>query len=721
MISKINLNKIASYKTLVTLETDKKVNLIYGLNGTGKSTLSNYLYLRENHKYANCSIEGLTNEDILVYNQSFVQDYFHESESLKGIFTLSKENKVAEETIKAAEKVIKELKIEQSTKEKEFEFAKADIKKKQGIAENKTWSIKNDYTNNKSELEFCLDGLKGSKEKLFSHIESIPKPKEKPEKSIEDIKAEVKSFDGENAQRYNLLPEIDLFQLDVESNELLQKAIVGNENSTIAELISKLGNSDWVKDGLKYLPHEVHDANESCPFCQQKTISQVVLKNIQSYFDESYERDLNSLRQLFLKYQESVNSIPNIDIYSSNPILKKQSFDFQGTYNKLLGHLKENLKKIEDKIKTPSQSVVIPNSDEMLLSLLQIITSVNIEIEDHNKKIDNKREALTAIKLIFWNIMRWDYDQTISAQIDERITSSKKMATVTNRIVAIDNNIKAQSRVIEEQQKNTLNIEGAIGNINNGLIDLGIEGISIVKHSENLYKIVREDGEGKIFQTLSEGEKMIISFLYFIELCRGKKDASESGRNKIIVIDDPISSLSHIYIFNIGQLIRKEFLLSKDYEQVFLLTHSLYFFYELTDTNHDRRKENQNLFRLVKNSEGSKILTMKYEEIQNDYHSYWHIINDENHPPALIANCMRNIIEYFFNFIEKTDLNNVFQKPELQENKYQAFCRYINRESHSLGQNIFDYKEFNYNDFRNALALVFKASGYEEHYKKMTK
>jgi zinc transport system ATP-binding protein len=39
MITKINLNNVASYKSLTALETDKKVNLIYGLNGTGKSTL----------------------------------------------------------------------------------------------------------------------------------------------------------------------------------------------------------------------------------------------------------------------------------------------------------------------------------------------------------------------------------------------------------------------------------------------------------------------------------------------------------------------------------------------------------------------------------------------------------------------------------------------------------------------------------------------------------
>ena len=167
--------------------------------------------------------------------------------------------------------------------------------------------------------------------------------------------------------------------------------------------------------------------------------------------------------------------------------------------------------------------------------------------------------------------------------------------------------------------------------------------------------------------------------------------------------------------------IKKEFLFSDKYEQVYLLTHSLYFFYELTDTNNERRKKNQKLFRMIKNSDGSKILDMKYEEIQNDYHSYWQIIKDDKQPPALIANCMRNIIEYFFNFIEKKDLNKVFQKPELQDNKYQAFCRYVNRESHSLGQNIFDYKEFDYSNFKEALGLVFQESGYKAHYDEMMK
>jgi len=112
---------------------------------------------------------------------------------------------------------------------------------------------------------------------------------------------------------------------------------------------------------------------------------------------------------------------------------------------------------------------------------------------------------------------------------------------------------------------------------------------------------------------------------------------------------------------------------------------------------------------------------MKYEEIQNDYQAYWSVVNDQNQPPALIANCMRNIVEYFFNFVRKKDLGCVFQIPELQDNKYQAFYRYINRESHSLGQNIIDMKEFDYDIFKGGLKLVFERAGYPEHFKAMSK
>ena len=159
MINKITLNNIASFKRPISLETDKKINLIYGLNGTGKSTFSNYLYNNDDDKYSSCSIEGLTDEDILVYNQKFIQEYFYTSDELQGIFTLSKQNKEAEEKIKKAEEKIKGLEEKEKIKREYLQTLERNFTEKKQYAENITWKIKTSFTGGDRVLEYCLEGL----------------------------------------------------------------------------------------------------------------------------------------------------------------------------------------------------------------------------------------------------------------------------------------------------------------------------------------------------------------------------------------------------------------------------------------------------------------------------------------------------------------------------------------------------------------------------------
>jgi wobble nucleotide-excising tRNase len=720
MITKISLNKIACYKNNAVIETDKKVNLIYGLNGTGKSILSNFLYNPKESRFNDCAIEGLKeNDEILTYNETFIHENFYESENLKGIFTLSKENKDAEAAIAIAEKEISRIDEVKSAKEKEREKEKGLFEQKHEAAKDKIWEIKRNYTGGDRVLEFCMEGYKSDGYKLLAYVESLEKPNAKPSKSIEVLKEEVQTLAGRSAHKVSALLSIIFSVKDIEMNLLFNKQIIGNENSVVSELINKMGSSDWVKDGLKYLPTSMNQDKEACPFCQEKTISRELIENIKNYFDESYDADIKSLNDLLIKYTHSIQVIPDKLTFEVDLKIEPYKKDFEIKYNSFVKIIDENKKLIENKIKSPSVPVNLKSSEKALAELNTIIQQINDVIEAHNKNIEQKESVLEQLKNVFWATMRWDYDQTISSFISDKTAFKKNIDSLGKAIDAFEMEIMKQRRLISEQQKSTVNIDDAINSINTGLVDLGIEDFKIKNHSENLYKIVRGECESRVFQSLSEGEKMIISFLYFLELCRGKKNATDAAKKKIVVIDDPISSLSHIYVFNIGRLIHSEFLRTNKYEQLFVLTHSLYFFYELTDTNNDRRRESQKLFRIRKNASGSNFIEMHYEEIQNDYHAYWNIIKDDHQSPTLIANCMRNIIEYFFNFVEKNDLNKVFQNPLMQEIRFQAFCRYINRESHSLGQNIFDIKEFNYNDFKDAFALVFKENGYEEHYKKM--
>ncbi len=683
MITKITMNEVASYKNPTSLETDKKVNLIYGLNGTGKSILSNFLYERTSQDFANCSIEGLTNEEILVYNQRFIEENFYESENLKGIFTLSKENKEAEENVRNAEREIALLDSEKQQYVDAVAAQKGELSQRKQNAENKTWEIKTDYAGGDRVLEYCLESLKGKKDSLFGYVSGLAKPVQQPNVTTEQLKKEVEAIKGATAQKYDPLPAIDFSGVQIESDPLFRKEIIGNETSTVAELIKRLGNSDWVKEGLEYIPPKIEDGGEPCPFCQERTITNTLVGNIRNYFDESYANDVGEIEKLLSIYESGIYSVPEKDVYESNPYLIERRAEFENLFGAVSLALNGSKTRILQKLETPSQPVVLTDSAGPIIGFNGFIEEINKSITMHNKKTENKEASLADFKKIFWNIMRWNYDQTISTYQDDKGIIERKIHDLENKIADLQAKIAKQTAIVVEQQKRTINIDEAIANINNQLLELGIDSFSIEKHSDVLYQIARDQPSGHTFQTLSEGEKMVISFLYFIELCKGKKNAAEANRKKIIIIDDPISSLSHIYVFNVGELIKSNFTNSQSkYEQVFVLTHSLYFFYELTNHNEKKGEEYQKLFRITKNQNGSEFLTMKYREIQNDYQTYWQVIKDEKQPAALIANCMRNIIEYFFGFIENTKFNDLFAREAFRANRYKAFSRYMNRESH---------------------------------------
>lgn len=721
MITEIHMDGVASFKQVTSLITDKKINLVYGLNGAGKSTISNFLYATSDARFAKCRKVPEQSVPILVYNQKFIQDNFFVADNLKGIFSLSKENKDAEEKIAKLTKTHGELTQSLQAKKAVWDKLNQTFETQKQQAIDAVWKIKAEYSGGDRVLEYCLDGLKGQKDKLFSHLKAISKPESEPKRNIQILRDEVEALKGDTAQIQPKIPLLTFAASDVEHESIFGTAILGNADSEVAALIEKMENSDWVKQGLVFITSDVDEDGRECPFCQQKTISSQFVASIQGYFDDTYQEQIANLEVLKTRYASELTQLLDISAFTDHPFASDHADSISIKYKEFVDILRSNFNKIEQKIKSPKSPQTLADSSLALAKFNGEVISINSSIDAYNERLKNRDAALASLKNEFWSLMRWQYDQTIARlEIDENLVNLDRRA-LDDEITKIALGIADVDSEIALAQKETVNIDDAVNAINAGLQDLGIDGFRIAKHSEGLYRVVRAGDSSHAFHTLSEGEKMMISFLYFCELCKGKSSVDDTHIQKVVVIDDPISSLSHVFIFNVGQLIRSVFFRGERFAQVFVLTHSLYFFYELTDPNHVRRKENQKLFRITKSASGSVIQEMKYEEIQNDYHSYWSVINDPAQPPALIANCMRNIVEYFFNFVRRKDLNNVFLMPELQAVRFQAFCRYINRESHSLGQNIVDMKEFNYDAFKEGLRLVFEKTGYSDHFKAMSK
>jgi len=732
MINKISILGPACYKKLATLETDKNVNLIYGLNGSGKSTLSEYLRLTTNALYSNCSIEPPLNDDveeILVYNENYVNEEFYSSDTQRGIFSLSKENVEARKRIEEASKKLKEIFSALQQQLDKISDIDNDWKDSKASFYNQFWEIKKKYSGGDRVLEYCLDGLKSSKEILAQYLLQLKPAEEIPNYTIEQIKEEIQRLkDFQNLPPISEFPLISFDATEIENAPILLDVITGNANSRVSKLIDELHNSDWVKIGMGF------DSDGVCPFCQ-RPYTEDIISELKLYFNADYERAVTSIKEMGITYGNAIKKLEPISI-EKIPVVKQLSEAYKFAFQSALECLNGNLNKLREKYLNPSQPVELVCSTDKIKRVNDIINEANKVIKDFNSKVAQLATVLRSLKDKFWTLIRIEYTQLISdynRQYKEFTTKKKTLLLSRDQLQKQADELNIQ---IEAEQKNIVNIDDAVTHINSMLIDMGITDFKIVKSQigEGLYRIVRDNHHQSIFKTLSEGERTIISILYFIEKCQGLIDKNQTPKKRIIVIDDPVSSLSNMYVFNIGRLIRNtfypdlkrnsetgEYNVLPKFEQLFILTHSLYFFYEMTEMVEEKRHASQSLFRISKSETGTSIDIMRYEHIQSDYHAYWMAIRNPNTHPALIANCMRNIIEYFFNFIEKRDLNNVFNHPRLKLPKYQAFQRYINRESHSLGQNIYDFKDFDYTIFMEAFKEVFTIEGYDEHYKKMMK
>ncbi|WP_309138288.1 AAA family ATPase [Escherichia coli] len=83
----------------VRIDLSNKVTLIYGQNGSGKSTISNYFSGYYPEKYHQCRFESQVELFPLVFNQDYIERKFSLENVQPGIFTLSEHNKDIQEQV----------------------------------------------------------------------------------------------------------------------------------------------------------------------------------------------------------------------------------------------------------------------------------------------------------------------------------------------------------------------------------------------------------------------------------------------------------------------------------------------------------------------------------------------------------------------------------------------------------------------------------------------
>lgn len=727
MITKISMKNVASYKDETTLETDKRINLIYGLNGAGKTQISKFLANQEDENFKDCNIEGLNNEEILVYNQDFIEKNFYNTDKQQGIFTLSEENITIKQEIEKLQEELMGLKSSQNENEGKLKEKQEDIIKIENDFKEDIWKIKQNHSGNFKDF---FEGKMGSKESFLNFIKSkigevLSLDVINQNMNLEELKKQYTFLTDTTQVKLKNINEIPNTEFkNIENNSIFNEIIVGNQNSVIADLIKKLENEDWVKDGFdKYVLQD----SQTCPFCQKDTITQEFKSYLENYFDKTYEERIKEVEKLNDEYQNLFSNTPSIEIFYRRDILDIKDLEFEKLYSQVTSKLQENIRKIQEKIKEPSKKIELEKTDEVFENLNNYIKQIQQKIIEFNGKLDNQESELKELEKAFWKFAIFEKKEII-----EKYNKDKKEQEINKGVLdkenqTIKDSIQHIENTIKEKQKEVINIQEAVDRINNYLKDLGILSfcIKIQDDEKQEYIIVREGENKPSFKTLSEGEKTLISFLYFLQLCQGKKEKDEAILDKIIVIDDPISSLSFNYIYEIAQLIKHTFFDSENlYKQIFIFTHNLYFYHEFFKIiNKEDKKNNITSFRIFKNQNNfSCISSLKRDEILNDYQAYWQILKEykqEKTHKAIIPNTMRNILENFIGFVYAKKLIDIVNEYFANDIQYKAFYRYISRESHSDRENISDVKDIDINMFFEAFKNFFIKLEHQEHYNKM--
>lgn len=718
MINKIILENVATYKEKIEFKP-KKINYFYGPNGSGKTTLSNLI---QNHRqYDKSSIEWENDNELetLVYNKQFVKENFNNCNSIKGIFTLGKDTKEEKELIEQAKRQQDENKVQIEILNKSLTQINKNVNNENDILKEICW---NEKQIEEKTFKLALSGYIGSKDNFMKKcISEISNSSDLVSK--EKLEAKYKTIFKENMIKYESFEELDFQEiLKLENNNILQKVITGKQNIEIGKLIQKLNNSDWVKQGLGYIEND----NDPCPFCQ-RNMNKNLLDTISNFFDETYENDCETLTNLKQKYESEndkifsqldkiINSnieIVNIDRLSILIESLKTTYEY-------------NITLINEKITAPSKIITLKYMEDIYKEINTIIKEFNLKIKENNKILENIDYEKKILISQIWKYIVNNLQTNISNYQKKIEGLEKGKNSIETQIKEYRKKNQELEEQIKQKEAEVTSVSHTVNEINKILVGFDFSGFRLSEGDENgTYKIVRDDGS-EVKETLSEGEYNFITFLYFYQLLQGSTETTGINKDKVVVIDDPISSLDSNVLFIVSTLVKN--IIANCFEningikQVFILTHNVYFHKEVTYRHREGKRKDETYWIVRKLNNQSYINEFEENPIKTTYELLWRELDNISEASNVsILNTLRRILEHYFSIIGGIDYEQYINDFDGEDKIIaKSLIAYINDGSHSIGD---DFSiSIGIDDIQKYLLVfkkIFDKSGHINHYNMM--
>ncbi len=733
MIKQIDIARFGSFSGLEwkkavrdsgkNIKAFQRLNILYGRNYSGKTTLSRVFRALETNKlpmnYAGSSFtvmgdkgtvtcEGLLthNYDVRVYNRDFVTDNLSllVNQDVGG--------------------VIKTFAIV-GEQNKEIDDAIAAIDAKLGSVEAKAGlrfdleATRKERDRTKTSHSTACNALE---DKLRSHAaDKIKKNRQYgvPVYNIDHIRRDIAAtkragfvaltLDEQTGKlallKQEALPDItgtlaialQLDSLKDKAAPLLSKTITPTK--PIQELLNDSVLQLWVKQGIAH--HR--DKRGTCAFCRQS-----LPHDIWQTLDEHFSKESGDLESALDHAITSVNgeiaAVAGFVSLRSDQFYTDECSAFDTSSKALAGALgvyKKDLEALKKSLETRKGNLFQPVALQPLLhdpkEIQKHVDAINALIATNNSKTktleDDKSAARDALRLAdvfaFSDAIAYDTELARIATLKASADAAGEAYTDAEREIR---DAEAEAQTLRGKQRDERKGAERVNSLLNNFF--GHDGIKLEARDDADKAAVKFEitRNGKAAYNLSEGECSLIAFCYFI----AKLDDPESkGKELIIYIDDPISSLDSNHIFFMFSLI--ESLITKPiknadgsnayrYKQLFISTHNLDFLKYLKrlsipmkkiPTGEEKTKSVQDheQFLIERNGAASNILLMPsyLKDYITEFHYLFHQIykcKDQafaqvSHEPFFgFGNNLRKFLEafLFFKYPYHDDRNDSFER-----------------------------------------------------------
>ena len=663
-----------------------------------------------------------------VYNRYFREKNFYKNDDFPGVFTLGQ---TTQEQIER----LNELKKNKEKREAECETKRTSLKQ---ILKEKD-SLNSEFQSNMWEAVYkqyeklfpqAFDGFRNSKQKLAQKVLDVAKAKRVP-CEISDIQDRARILYAGTLKRCELLPvpislSITERLMSIEQDQVWNTVVVGNQDLPIAKLIQFMGNADWVNQGRLYLT-----PNGICPFCQQKTITDTYVKELEDFFSGEYEHQLQLIEMLLNEYQAICKRVDSsLDQLSSfTTAFETGKVDRELLINQLTALRSvsdRNISLMEQKRKEPSRKIEIESTNEMLCDIMKALSDGNNEINIYNNMIDNAIRQKAILTEDVWTYCVAQQQGIIDQYLSSVANKDKAITGISRAISSFEANIREQDNAIVELDASMTSIQPTINRINTLLNSYGFTNFRIApsQYMKNGYQIQRPDGS-LATNTLSEGEETFISFLYFMQLAYGATDEGRVSAKRIMVIDDPISSLDSTILYIVSTQIKKliaQVIEDKsDVVQVFILTHNVFFHREVSRLDRENNVHRDVAFWMLRKDHDVSTLTSYGDKnpISTSYELLWKELKTPSASNVSIQNTMRRILDQYFHLIGKNTLVASFETPE-EQMICDSLLYWINDGSHAIPDDIHvsSYEE-SIDKYKEMFKRIFQKSGHIAHYNMM--